>query len=968
MDITEIIANLAIGVGSNSIYTVAGKLFGRNLNRDSDYANISIPDLNGEHLATITNTQAETLQRIFNEAPISELSMLFIMSRMLPDVVTAESFKIENDIYECIRSRDLGDLEIEVALGYWRSVTAAVQETVNSKKIKHYISGLIDAPEINTALDENLAASVKALEASIPKLRQYLNDPIRTERVRSVSTELRELAAENYQRPSIDHILEHSNHTFSQLYIDRVLSIGSTRGTTSAEVFDSNRVVHAVVTGDPGGGKSTLMRHLLIKKAADPDCREVPILVKLRDVSHKDSLIVDSVRVAVERESQVPGITVDYVQDLILSGRAFIIFDGLDEIPAVGDRRNVVQKISRFAVSNQLASIVITSRRIGYGDAPFDKTKFEHYKLLPYSRCEIEEYSERWFGCDYASLKNAFLNEVKEVSDIASNPLMLSLLCSLYKNRGTIPRERRSIYSNCADLLFKRWDATRQIYMAPGTHVDHGDYLMQELAWLFYRFPSAQAGVSDTQLRDQIINYLVDNTATFRSVATRQAIEFLEFCSGRAWLLARIGTSPHGESLYEFVHHTFLEYFVAEFVARENWSNDRLANFIIEEYVTNSSSVVIDLLISSLNASNRTIVSRLLESIDRESVDYRSLVGSTVVSLKIRMISSVTTSSAIIDKVLSEALNCLDLSNSGRSVFSALLNLPPNLSDRLAGLLCDSSEVVYDSLNVATSDLRVTFVELFNYNLDFVPEFDCDDLWMSRVEVISGMISASERKGSRALRRLEYERGDSSYLLEDDIALIVPLYRGAVTVVGPVLRAIGAYARSSKLNDVDNEVLSRFESRFSPVKISTLHVDLVEDEFWSVLDEIFESDRVPLIGSVRNLVGCLVLIACEIDFDRLCDIPNLRRSVGIDPIELNAQRDSSNGSSLTSSGWGESVDDSGDDWFDLDSPLDYVGEPSANPGVAPAESNTNQCLAGALVSFEELCDLWAGSHITLVGP
>ena len=47
------------------------------------------------------------------------------------------------------------------------------------------------------------------------------------------------------------------------------------------------------------------------------------------------------------------------------------------------------------------------------------------------------------------------------------------------------------------------------------------------------------------------------------------ADDFLEFCTGRAWILTDVGITA-GEPIYGFAHRTFLEYFAAEYLVRSH--------------------------------------------------------------------------------------------------------------------------------------------------------------------------------------------------------------------------------------------------------------------------------------------------------------------------------------------------------------------------------------------------------------
>ena len=58
----------------------------------------------------------------------------------------------------------------------------------------------------------------------------------------------------------------------------------------------------------------------------------------------------------------------------------------------------------------------------------------------------------------------AFLAESASVPDLRFNPLLLSLMCILYRGSGSLPGDRASTYAKCAELLLRKWDEQRDLY------------------------------------------------------------------------------------------------------------------------------------------------------------------------------------------------------------------------------------------------------------------------------------------------------------------------------------------------------------------------------------------------------------------------------------------------------------------------------------------------------------------------
>lgn len=84
--------------------------------------------------------------------------------------------------------------------------------------------------------------------------------------------------------------------------------------------------------------------------------------------------------------------------------------------------------------------------------------------------------------------------------------------------------------------------------------------------------------VTEEQLIDETARYLQDRRYEDIDEATRAAREFVDFCKGRAWVFAEVGTSAAGDPLFTFSHRTFLEYFAAAYLASICDTPERLAS------------------------------------------------------------------------------------------------------------------------------------------------------------------------------------------------------------------------------------------------------------------------------------------------------------------------------------------------------------------------------------------------------
>lgn len=351
-----------------------------------------------------------------------------------------------------------------------------------------------------------------------------------------------------------------------------------------------------VVLGDPGSGKSTFASKLCSELADRYNDRLfarrkiTPVLVVLRDYGAAKRTEKCSILQFIETTAnsvyqvQPPSDAFEY---LLLNGRILVIFDGLDELLDTSYRQEVSNDIESFCTLYPSTPVLVTSRRVGYEQAPLDEEKFEVFHIAPFDENQVKEYVSKWF-CTDADLTpeqqtqkaQGFLEESQIVLDLRSNPLMLALMCNIYRGENYIPRNRPDVYEKCATMLFERWDKSRGIHV-PLPFEAHIRPSMMYLAHWIYAGETLQRGVPEKALVTKTTDYLCPRRFEDRDEGEKAAREFIEFCRGRAWVFTETGTTGEGERLYQFTHRTFLEYFTAAHMARTYPTPDKLAEAML---------------------------------------------------------------------------------------------------------------------------------------------------------------------------------------------------------------------------------------------------------------------------------------------------------------------------------------------------------------------------------------------------
>ncbi|MGH3569892.1 MAG: NACHT domain-containing protein, partial [Pseudonocardia sp.] len=372
-------------------------------------------------------------------------------------------------------------------------------------------------------------------------------------------------------------------------------------------VLDPARRLVAVL-GDPGAGKSSLLRYLAVNLAALDPAPELagwagwlPVLVELRSYADPawrrgrwaDATLLDFIDHRAHEGLGLPRDDLEF--HLRRGGRAVVMFDGLDELFNTHDRDAVGRKIATFAVTYPQVRVIVTSRIIGYHRAVLDGAGFALHTLQDLDNAQIEQFVHRWYAIAYqgkpgeagrrATQLLVALERSSSARDLAGNPMLLTILAVLGRRRE-LPRERHRVYQHAVEVLVQHWDATRAIRdtrIPAGVlaAVDEEDKreLLRRVA---RRMQDGRGGIGGNHIhRDDLLaefrTYLVERYQLAPEVAKTASKAMLEQFRDRNFILARFGPE-----LYGFVHRALLEYCCAdEIVYRlkesQEITTDRLA-------------------------------------------------------------------------------------------------------------------------------------------------------------------------------------------------------------------------------------------------------------------------------------------------------------------------------------------------------------------------------------------------------
>ncbi|MBM9509099.1 HEAT repeat domain-containing protein [Actinacidiphila acididurans] len=363
-----------------------------------------------------------------------------------------------------------------------------------------------------------------------------------------------------------------------------------------------NRCV--VLLGDPGAGKSTVVRYVALTLLAGPApdhplgplAGMLPVVVELRRFAERewrDATFEEFLR----HLHRTQGLSVPeaVLRDRLARGKALVVFEGLDELFDPGLRRELEGRIAEFARAHPLARVVVTSRITGYQEAVLEEAGFGHYVLQDLDRPQIETFARRWYAkvCPHdpelaEKLGDRLTGAVarsRPIRELAGNPLLLTIL-ALIGRRHELPRSRRGAYRHAVTVLVAHWDLDAKFLgeELPQAVRDvlGADERLELLQFLARRMQEdgqgdrRQDGPGNEQEHAKENGHGIganrihgtDLEEVFRTFLAQYPLSGPDVSAGARGLVALLRRrnfilARYGGQVYGFVHRAFLEYLAA---------------------------------------------------------------------------------------------------------------------------------------------------------------------------------------------------------------------------------------------------------------------------------------------------------------------------------------------------------------------------------------------------------------------
>ena len=274
-----------------------------------------------------------------------------------------------------------------------------------------------------------------------------------------------------------------------------------------------------VLLGDPGSGKSTVLRYVsvLLAQAWDGNKlpslsswseRRIPIVLSLGNLGKQllqdppEQALWDAIEnllrgTGKQVRPDLPGSLHDLLPDMVL------LLDGLDELSAEqgpekqpGPRQCAAKAISRVAADLPHTPIIVTSRVLPYRASPPSGTNawllpredgWDEREVQHFAFGQVRQFVRDWYEADARAqnydpeqatarandllqqLEDPALRRAITPGSVAprdnppASPLLLTMLAVLHANLDgrALPRERDELYEALVTLLLHRWEPRR---------------------------------------------------------------------------------------------------------------------------------------------------------------------------------------------------------------------------------------------------------------------------------------------------------------------------------------------------------------------------------------------------------------------------------------------------------------------------------------------------------------------------
>ncbi|MCP4746233.1 MAG: SUMF1/EgtB/PvdO family nonheme iron enzyme, partial [Desulfobacteraceae bacterium] len=237
-----------------------------------------------------------------------------------------------------------------------------------------------------------------------------------------------------------------------------------------------------VILGDPGSGKTTHLKRILLwclrnkqEKIGLPKDM-IPVFLSLRDLSDLHQGLDTFIQYELDKPHL--GTPKGFSKKLLERGNLLFLLDGLDEVADSIQGEQIARWIDEALTVYHTCRFVVTCRFSGYTDEARLCEQFLEMHIRPFTFDQVKTFVGDWYRIiERGRSKDIHQAEViaqehskdlianllkpefrsRRVFELTRNPLLLTNLCLVHRDKGNLPRNRARLYEECTDVLLELW-------------------------------------------------------------------------------------------------------------------------------------------------------------------------------------------------------------------------------------------------------------------------------------------------------------------------------------------------------------------------------------------------------------------------------------------------------------------------------------------------------------------------------
>jgi hypothetical protein len=308
---------------------------------------------------------------------------------------------------------------------------------------------------------------------------------------------------------------------------------------------------NTLVLSEPGAGKTSLLTYLCFRrlKLASP---RLPIFVESSSLQHNSLL-------SAINEAIAP-LGIDLAAAKYLGSALALYVDGLDELPP-SHFKQICVDLSRLGLSSPEIAITASCRSAAYHN---ELSFLQELSILPFDQSRSKAFVRAWFkGIDSPISAESLIQDINKsagLKELSSQPLLLCLVCNVYRRYLNISRRHSTLFEQCINALLWQWDADRAVKRSKT--VESLD--LQKQIWLHSRLAARMYQLRRRFAGRAFLLDALERELPYFGIDKARASEVLDDITSHNGIVAKFT-----EETFGFSHIAFQEFLTAKYYANE---------------------------------------------------------------------------------------------------------------------------------------------------------------------------------------------------------------------------------------------------------------------------------------------------------------------------------------------------------------------------------------------------------------